>query len=1342
MKTNDTFRTNTVEVAASRNNENQPPTAFGNIRRFGGLPAALRAILPVAAFALAALSGQTAQAQLSISPSTATVAKGDKEQFTATYRLRPTDNATDVTADATWSVSGNASASTTISGGLLTVASDEINGTLTVNASYKFSPVRPADTKSATVTVSGNPGNVVVETLAATGITQTAAVLHGKITSDGGSTITGKKIHWRQQGHGFWKEITSLQGNNADFYVNVTGLTPATTYEFYFAATDSRGEWSGSLLTFTTVSSAVTAPVVETLGADEITQTTAKIHGRITSDGNATITFKALLHSRKGSSDPFAYQTAPSGSNSDLYVTVTNLQPGTTYQYKIKASNSAGSTDGNIREFTTLAATTVTSVTVTPSAPTVAKGSTQLFTATVVGTNSPPQSVTWKISGDNTTWTTGAVGGNSISNSGLLTVAAGTALSTLYVKAASTYDDTKAGYATVTLSNASNITGVTVSPVSATVAKGSTQQFTATVQGANSSQQSVTWYVSADNSTWSRTSAGGCSISDNGVLTVSATAGVSTVYVKAVSDYNTTKSATATVTITAAATPVITISSQPQDVTKTTSETKSISVTASVSPAENLAIQWYKKAPGETSWSGAGGTTYPGGSGTKDVTLGTGLQEGTHVYYAKIYAVNNATIYVDSRVATVTVTADAADNTPPMVSNPAVTVTAKTHNSITVSWAKATDAITPQAQLRYRVHWDVSSASGYSLHSSFLTDATSFTMNSLQPNTTYKFYVNVYDEANNTTDYNMQTATTDPDPSGVDNTPPVISNVQAVASNITAATAIVQYTLDEQAKVYQMVYLASASAPSAATVKAQGNAVWKAADITMISAGAKNQTVTGLSPSTAYKFYIVAEDAAGNTSAVASCAFTTASGTPTVIPPTVETLPATGITQTSATLHAKITNNGGGTITQKGFQYAVKGSGSWYSRPASEITGTDADYALPLTERLQPATTYEYKFYARNSAGVTESTVAEFTTLAGFGVDATSLSYTAAGGTKYVRITASLNWTAVSSATWLTVTPASGTGNETLNVVAAENTTSSVRTATLAVTGGSVTHTVNITQAAGTGVTVTLPTVETLAASGITATSATLGGRVTNNGGEAVSFFGITYKKKTDSFWNTVTSSTAGAITGTASGFSRTVTGLDPDSEYEFIAIANNSAGQGEGAKLTFRTPTATAPPSGNNALSSLSIEGVTLLPAFSPSVTSYTASVPNAVASLNVSAQAEDGGATVGISGDDDLQVGDNTVSISVTAANGSARVYTVIVTRAAAPSALETVASAARVWAFEGVLYVSAPRPATLQVYTLAGVPAVNRSVAEGQTVIPLPRGFYIVRLGNHTTAKVFVK
>lgn len=85
----------------------------------------------------------------------------------------------------------------------------------------------------------------------------------------------------------------------------------------------------------------------------------------------------------------------------------------------------------------------VTAVTVSPSAPTVTKGSKTQFTATTTGTGFASKAVFWEVSG---------TGDSTIDQNGVLTVAADETATSLTVKATSVQTNTVRGTATVTIS--------------------------------------------------------------------------------------------------------------------------------------------------------------------------------------------------------------------------------------------------------------------------------------------------------------------------------------------------------------------------------------------------------------------------------------------------------------------------------------------------------------------------------------------------------------------------------------------------------------------------------------------------------------------------------------------------------------------------------------------------------------------------------------------------------------------------------------------------------------------------------------------------------------------------
>ncbi len=94
------------------------------------------------------------------------------------------------------------------------------------------------------------------------------------------------------------------------------------------------------------------------------------------------------------------------------------------------------------------------------------------------------------------------------------------------------------------------------------------------------------------------------------------------------------------------------------------------------------------------------------------------------------------------------------------------------------------------------------------------------------------------------------------------------------------------------------------------------------------------------------------------------------------------------------------------------------------------------------------------------------------------------------------------------------------------------------------------------------------------------------------------------------------------------------------------------------------------APLSGNCNLKSLTVSNATISPSFSSSTTSYTASVPYEVSKLNVSATAEDSAAKVTVDSPTLKVNGTTNVTITVKAATGATKTYTIAVTRAQDPN------------------------------------------------------------------------
>lgn len=218
-------------------------------------------------------------------------------------------------------------------------------------------------------------------------------------------------------------------------------------------------------------------------------------------------------------------------------------------------------------------------VSVSPPSSTLQTGNTQQFTATVTGTAN--QAVTWAVNG--------VTGGNAtvgtISGTGLYTAPASVpAGGSVLISASSVANPSSVGSASVAIVAAPPVVAVGVSPATAAIQTGGTQQFTATVTG--TSNQSVTWSVNGV--TGGNATVG--TISTAGLYTAPATIPAGgAVLVVATSVASPTSSGAASVTIIAAPPPV-TISVTPSVVTLRVND--QLQFVATVTGTSNQSVTW------------------------------------------------------------------------------------------------------------------------------------------------------------------------------------------------------------------------------------------------------------------------------------------------------------------------------------------------------------------------------------------------------------------------------------------------------------------------------------------------------------------------------------------------------------------------------------------------------------------------------------------------------------------------------------------------------------------------------------------------------------------------------
>src|SRR5574344_1509522 len=143
-------------------------------------------------------------------------------------------------------------------------------------------------------------------------------------------------------------------------------------------------------------------------------------------------------------------------------------------------------------------------------------------------------------------------------------------------------------------------------------------------------------------------------------------------------------------------------------------------------------------------------------------------------------------------------------------------------------------------------------------------------------------------------------------------------------------------------------------------------------------------------------------------------------------------------------------------------------------------------------------------------------------------------------------------------------------------------------------------------------------------------------------------------------------------VTGTATSSSATVSGTGTKS----LSVGSNTAtvtvtAEDGTTKETYtvtitREAGSSVTKSSDSSLKSLSVTGYTLSPAFNTSETSYSMSVGSSVTGITVSGIANDSKATVTVTGNNNLVAGNNVVKVTVTAEDGSQKIYTINVTKA----------------------------------------------------------------------------
>ncbi|MBO4614102.1 MAG: fibrobacter succinogenes major paralogous domain-containing protein [Bacteroidales bacterium] len=183
-------------------------------------------------------------------------------------------------------------------------------------------------------------------------ITPTTAVCGGNVTSDGGLQVIERGVCWSTSPNPTINNNKTINGTGiGSFTSNITNLTNETTYYVRAYATNSMGTAYGEEKSFLTTAK----PTISTSEVTNISFTTATCGGNITSDGGAEVTacgvcWSTSLNPTTSNSHTF------NGTGIGSYLSyLTELAPSTTYYVRAYATNSAGTSYGDLKQFTTLA---------------------------------------------------------------------------------------------------------------------------------------------------------------------------------------------------------------------------------------------------------------------------------------------------------------------------------------------------------------------------------------------------------------------------------------------------------------------------------------------------------------------------------------------------------------------------------------------------------------------------------------------------------------------------------------------------------------------------------------------------------------------------------------------------------------------------------------------------------------------------------------------------------------------------------------------------------------------------------------------------------------------------
>jgi phosphodiesterase/alkaline phosphatase D-like protein len=1000
-----------------------------------------------------------------------------------------------------------------------------------------------------------------VVTLAATGLGVGTATLNGTVNAQGINTDVS--FEWgtdTNYGNTVPGILTPISFN---FPIGesavLTGLPNNTTYHYRIVATNANGTSYGNDMTFT-LGTVGTAPTATTGAATGISSGSAMLNGTVNAgDSLTTVTFEYGLDTSYGSTAAASPSPVSGSTNTAVSATVTDFLPNTLYHYRVKATNTNGTTNGADMTFTTL-----------PQAPTAVTGAASAVASTsatlngTVNANGDSTAVTFEYGTDTNYGTTVTADQSPVTGSTGTAVSKGIAGLTNGITYHYRVVATNAGGTT----NGTDMTftaGVQA-PTATTNAASGIGTTSATLNGtvnANNSSTTVTFEY-GETTAYGRTAlavqgpvSGSTGTAVN--VTVSDLAPNSTYHyrVKAESLGGTTYGTDMTFSTLAA--PTVTTNGA-SSVT-----TSGATLNGTVNANGNSTVVTF-----EYGMTAAYGTTVTADQSPVTGTTATAVSKAISsltintTYHYRVVGQNAQGTSYGADMTFIT----SVPGIPIVTTNAATRVLqdGATLNG-TVNANNANTTVTFEYGLTTTYGTTVTAVPGTVTGSA--NTPVSVPISGLTVNTLYHYRV-VGANINGTANGLDMTFTT--------TTAPIA--ITEAATSVTATSATLNGTANANYDTSTLVafqYDSSPPAPSYSFSTAGiPNTINGSTDIPITG------ILTGLTPNNTYyyRIYTVNSLDPADVTYGAQMTFTTL---PADTAPSAVTDPASAVGATTATVNGRV--NANNTTTTVTFEYGLDTNyGNTAAAVPSPVTGSSITAVSSGLTLLAPNTTFHYRVKAENTGNTVYGTDMTFTT-GPLPPTADTTAATAVSGSG-----ATLNGTVNANNDSTTVTFQYGTTPAYGTTVTADQSpvTGASNTAVSKGITGLITNTTYYYRVAaqntsgttyGAGMTfftgIAPPTVTTGTASSIGPTNATLNGTVNaNNGSTTVTFeYG-----ETTGYGRTATAAQSPVTGSTDTAVSANITSLNPNTLYHFRAVGQNASGTTYGADMTFTTNPANAP--------------------------------------------------------------------------------------------------------------------------------------------------------------------